>query len=133
MNDFWRLIVEQRCGLCIMLTNLQESGKIKCVQYWPEAGEPKKFGAITVRLVKEKVHSDYIVRTLRAEWPAGGLENGSAGGLGKKELENGELGGSRATLCSSEETKCHEVQQYHYLMWKVCSKNILFSSKTTTQ
>ncbi|MCL4126335.1 UNVERIFIED_CONTAM: hypothetical protein GTU68_009112, partial [Idotea baltica] len=57
VNDFWRMIVEQRSSLCIMLTNLEETGKVKCVKYWPEAGEPKTFGNITVRLVKEKLYA----------------------------------------------------------------------------
>ena len=60
VNDFWRMIVEQRSSLCIMLTNLEETGKVKCVKYWPEAGEPKTFGNITVRLVKEKPYAGNI-------------------------------------------------------------------------
>lgn len=88
VDDFWRMIVEQGCGVCVMLTNLEETGKIKCVKYWPEAGQPKTFGNITVYLVKEKAYSDFMVRTLRAEWGEG------------------------------EEQHTHEVRQYHYLLWK---------------
>ncbi|XP_045597074.1 tyrosine-protein phosphatase 69D isoform X2 [Procambarus clarkii] len=88
VDDFWRMIVEQGCGVCVMLTNLEETGKIKCVKYWPEAGQPKTFGNITVYLVKEKAYSDFMVRTLRAEWGEG------------------------------EDQHTHEVRQYHYLLWK---------------
>ncbi|XP_042222169.1 tyrosine-protein phosphatase 69D-like isoform X2 [Homarus americanus] len=88
VDDFWRMIIEQGCGVCVMLTNLEETGKIKCVKYWPEAGQPKTFGNITVYLVKEKAYSDFMVRTLRAEWGEG------------------------------EEQHTHEVRQYHYLLWK---------------
>ncbi|XP_042869505.1 tyrosine-protein phosphatase 69D-like isoform X2 [Penaeus japonicus] len=88
VDDFWRMIVEQRCGVCVMLTNLEETGKIKCVKYWPEAGQIKTFGNITVHLIKEKAYSDYMVRTLRAEW--------------------GE----------PDDPQTHEVLQYHYLLWK---------------
>jgi len=56
-NDFWTMIVEQGCGICVMLTNLEENGKTKCIKYWPEAGQPKTFGKFTVRLVKEKSYS----------------------------------------------------------------------------
>ncbi|XP_066940417.1 tyrosine-protein phosphatase 69D [Macrobrachium rosenbergii] len=88
VDDFWRMLVEQGCGVCVMLTNLEETGKIKCVKYWPEAGQPKTFGNITVHLVKEKAFSDYMVRTLRAEWGEG------------------------------DDSQSLEVQQYHYLLWK---------------
>ncbi|XP_071521092.1 tyrosine-protein phosphatase 69D [Panulirus ornatus] len=88
VDDFWRMIVEQGCGVCVMLTNLEETGKIKCVKYWPEAGQPKTFGNITIYLVKEKAYSDFMVRTLRAEWGEG------------------------------DEQHTHEVRQYHYLLWK---------------
>ncbi|KAK3883163.1 hypothetical protein Pcinc_012496 [Petrolisthes cinctipes] len=87
-DDFWRMIVEQGCGVVVMLTNLEETGKIKCVKYWPEAGQPKTFGNFTIYLVKERSYSDFMVRTLRAEWGEG------------------------------EEQQTLEVRQYHYLLWK---------------
>ncbi|XP_076044261.1 protein tyrosine phosphatase 69D isoform X2 [Oratosquilla oratoria] len=104
VNDFWRMIVEQGCGICVMLTNLEETGKIKCVKYWPEAGDPKTFGNITVHLVKEKAHADYMVRTLRAEW--GGAPHDSENDNAKEET------------AMTPPKHCHEVVQYHYLMWK---------------
>lgn len=57
VDDFWRMVVEQGCSICVMLTNLEENGKLKCIKYWPEAGHPKTFGHITVRLVKEKSYA----------------------------------------------------------------------------
>ena len=165
VNDFWRMIVEQRSSLCIMLTNLEETGKIKCVKYWPEAGEPKTFGNITVRLVKEKPFAgklsffnpslcikffyiqifvfllDYVVRTLRAEWTVSTstTSNGSSANSSSPEKNGAIKSGTDTTKSnnsvtnsnnsnynslsssgntSSEETKFHEVQQYHYLVWK---------------
>ncbi|XP_050718014.1 tyrosine-protein phosphatase 69D-like isoform X2 [Eriocheir sinensis] len=90
VDDFWRMIVEQGCGVVVMLTNLEETGKVKCVKYWPEAGQPKTFGNVTIYLVKEKAYSDFMVRTLRAEWGGG----------------------------EGEDLHTHEVCQYHYLLWK---------------
>ncbi|KAF2364656.1 PTP type protein phosphatase [Trinorchestia longiramus] len=127
VDDFWRMIVEQGCGICVMLTNLEENGKVKCVKYWPEAGQPKTFGNITVRLVKEKSYADYIVRTLRAEWMVQSVSSNVD--LSNKNIVGGE--GSTSTNTSNasntnhsssgslaEELKYHEVEQYHYLMWK---------------
>ena len=59
--DFWRMVVEQGCGICVMLTNLEENGKLKCVKYWPEAGQPQTFGKYTIRLVKEKCFAGWYL------------------------------------------------------------------------
>ncbi|XP_077867374.1 receptor-type tyrosine-protein phosphatase T-like [Saccoglossus kowalevskii] len=60
--DFWRMIVQENVTTILMATNLAESGKIKCVQYWPEKGS-MKYGSVSVTLEKTKAFPEYSLRT----------------------------------------------------------------------
>ncbi|XP_064604299.1 receptor-type tyrosine-protein phosphatase kappa-like [Liolophura sinensis] len=64
LNDFLRMIWEQKSGKVIMLTNLVETTKTKCSQYWPDEGS-ESFGLITVTLLDEENYADFTVRTLQ--------------------------------------------------------------------
>ena len=61
--DFWRMAYFEQSPLIVMLTNLKEEGKVKCIQYWPAQREEihKDF---TIRLLGEKVYPDLIRRDL---------------------------------------------------------------------
>lgn len=63
--DYWRMIWEQHLELILMLTNLEEYSKTKCAKYWPDKGETKNFGDITVEHIRERAYSDYVVRELK--------------------------------------------------------------------
>ncbi|XP_015176074.1 PREDICTED: tyrosine-protein phosphatase 69D [Polistes dominula] len=63
--DYWRMIWEQHLELILMLTNLEEYSKTKCAKYWPDKGETKNFGDITVEHIHERAYSDYVVRELK--------------------------------------------------------------------
>ncbi|XP_066594024.1 tyrosine-protein phosphatase 69D isoform X2 [Prorops nasuta] len=63
--DYWRMIWEQHLELILMLTNLEEYSKTKCAKYWPDKGETKNFGDITVEHNRESTYSDYVVRELK--------------------------------------------------------------------
>ncbi|XP_014611442.1 PREDICTED: tyrosine-protein phosphatase 69D isoform X2 [Polistes canadensis] len=63
--DYWRMIWEQHLELILMLTNLEEYSKTKCAKYWPDKGETKNFGDITVEHIQERAYSDYVVRELK--------------------------------------------------------------------
>ena len=43
-----------------MLTNLVEKGKIKCSQYWPEAGH-QEYGNVDVTIVNTINQTDFVV------------------------------------------------------------------------
>ncbi len=90
--DFWRMIYEQRVGIVVMLTNLEEYNRIKCAQYWPGAGDSTYEAGthvLTVRFCTETRYSDYIVRELQ-------------------------LTARRGDKDREERT----VLQFHYLQWK---------------
>lgn len=64
--DFWRLIWQNRCTRIVMLTNLFEGDRMKCLQYWPE-NEEMRFGPFLVRSEMQDVFEQYIVRRLVVE------------------------------------------------------------------
>ncbi|KAI6206588.1 hypothetical protein M3Y94_00929700 [Aphelenchoides besseyi] len=48
--DFWRMIVQERVELIIMLCDTVENGRPKCHQYWPrESGSIVEFDGIKIR------------------------------------------------------------------------------------
>ncbi|CAL1532181.1 unnamed protein product, partial [Lymnaea stagnalis] len=63
INDFVRLLWEQKVDKVVMLTNLIEEGQVKCERYWPEEGKAV-FGSIKVRLASTQVFADYTIRQL---------------------------------------------------------------------
>ena len=64
--DFWRLVWQERAPSIVMITNLEEGGKIKCQRYWPETGRCG-FGPFTVTLTDEQIFADYTIRKLEVQ------------------------------------------------------------------
>ncbi|XP_046473232.1 receptor-type tyrosine-protein phosphatase epsilon-like [Neodiprion pinetum] len=62
VNDFWRMIWQERVSVICMLTNVTEGEKVKCELYWPEIGTEKKYGDIKVSNKHHKVFADYTFR-----------------------------------------------------------------------
>ncbi|CAI8021857.1 Receptor-type tyrosine-protein phosphatase alpha [Geodia barretti] len=69
--DFWRLVWQERPPSIVMITKLEEGGKIKCQRYWPQTGRCN-FGPFEVTLTDEQIFADYTTRRLEAQ-----LEGGS--------------------------------------------------------
>ncbi|KAK3730664.1 hypothetical protein RRG08_016539, partial [Elysia crispata] len=63
LDDFMRMIWEQKVDRVVMLTNLFEEGKKKCSMYWPLDGE-KGFGEVSVKLLTTHVFAEYTIRNL---------------------------------------------------------------------
>ncbi|XP_065346468.1 receptor-type tyrosine-protein phosphatase gamma-like [Cloeon dipterum] len=64
VDDFWRMVWQEKVSLIVMLTNLTEDIKVKCEKYWPDADQEGKFGRLTVRNMREEINADYVSRDL---------------------------------------------------------------------
>ena len=64
--DFWRLVWQERPPSIVMITKLEEGGKIKCQRYWPQTGRCN-FGPFEVILTDEQIFADYTTRRLEAQ------------------------------------------------------------------
>lgn len=53
INDFWRMVWQERPSFIVMLCKVVENGKPKCAQYWPEnVGDSKQYGTVKVTNTK---------------------------------------------------------------------------------
>ncbi|XP_071483947.1 uncharacterized protein [Diadema antillarum] len=64
--DFWRMVWKENVHNIIMVTNLVEDGKGKCIQYWPEEGQTQAYGGISVTCHREEMSHQYVIRVLIA-------------------------------------------------------------------
>ncbi|XP_064407145.1 uncharacterized protein LOC135351979 isoform X2 [Halichondria panicea] len=66
INDFWRMIWENKLPTIVMVTKLVESSREKCARYWPSAtGEKMEVGPNIFILLKEiKLFTDYEIRIM---------------------------------------------------------------------
>ncbi|KAI8773338.1 receptor-type tyrosine-protein phosphatase alpha, partial [Biomphalaria glabrata] len=63
INDFIRMLWEQKVDVVVMLTDLVEGTKVKCEKYWPDT-DKIQFGYIKVKLGSTQVFADYTIRKL---------------------------------------------------------------------
>ncbi|XP_046475153.1 receptor-type tyrosine-protein phosphatase delta-like [Neodiprion pinetum] len=88
VNDFWRMIWQEKVYIICMLTNLIENGQTKCEEYWPPVGTKIRYGNVAVTTLSHDVFADYTFRALRVAcqkfkrrvmhlhytgWPADGI------------------------------------------------------------
>nr|XP_039259559.1 uncharacterized protein LOC120336018 [Styela clava] len=66
VNDFWRMVIEQKCTVIVMLTGLLERGKKKCEKYWPDVNRTASYKSIFVKTVNEEHVGSNIKRTFEA-------------------------------------------------------------------
>nr|KAG5710302.1 hypothetical protein BaRGS_009018 [Batillaria attramentaria] len=62
IKDLWRMVWKESAKTLIMLTNLTETGKKKCEQYWPDEG-CEEYGPISVQLLDTDELPDFTIRT----------------------------------------------------------------------
>uniref|UniRef100_A0A9J8C4K3 protein-tyrosine-phosphatase n=1 Tax=Cyprinus carpio carpio TaxID=630221 RepID=A0A9J8C4K3_CYPCA len=70
VNDFWKMVWQEKSRVIVMTTREVEKGRNKCVPYWPTTeGESKDVGRYVVTLLSEKDAADYKVR-IKSQKPA---------------------------------------------------------------
>lgn len=87
---FWRMVFEQNVAVIVMITNLDERGRVrehfpqerprqtidvfsislfpqrKCDMYWPkDVDSSQSYGFIEVTLEKEEIMANYTIRTMK--------------------------------------------------------------------
>ncbi|XP_071119356.1 uncharacterized protein [Haliotis cracherodii] len=66
VNDFWRMIWQLNTSKIVMLTNIVEEGRMKCVMYWPEhSAGAVQYGNMVIECTTEEVLAHYTIRTLK--------------------------------------------------------------------
>ncbi|KAM9293956.1 receptor-type tyrosine-protein phosphatase O [Gastrophryne carolinensis] len=64
-NDFWRMILQQKSQVIVMLTQCNEKRRIKCDHYWPFTSEAVSYGDIRVEMASEDEQRDWALRVFR--------------------------------------------------------------------
>uniref|UniRef100_A0A8C0KG60 protein-tyrosine-phosphatase n=1 Tax=Canis lupus dingo TaxID=286419 RepID=A0A8C0KG60_CANLU len=65
VDDFWRMIWEQKATVIVMVTRCEEGNRNKCAEYWPSMEEgTRAFGDVIVKITEHKRCPDYIIQKL---------------------------------------------------------------------
>ncbi|XP_072233557.1 receptor-type tyrosine-protein phosphatase O isoform X2 [Leuresthes tenuis] len=64
-NDFWKMVLQQKSPIVVMLTQCNERRRVKCDHYWPFTDEPVMYGEISVEMLSESESPEWIIRKFR--------------------------------------------------------------------
>ncbi|XP_004860179.1 receptor-type tyrosine-protein phosphatase C isoform X1 [Heterocephalus glaber] len=65
VDDFWRMIWEQKATVIVMVTRCEEGNRNKCAEYWPSMEEgTRTFGDVVVKINEHKRCPDYIIQKM---------------------------------------------------------------------
>ncbi|XP_061570376.1 receptor-type tyrosine-protein phosphatase O-like isoform X1 [Cololabis saira] len=68
-NDFWKMVLQQKSPIIVMLTQCSERRRVKCDHYWPFVDEPLMlYGEISVEKLSESESPEWIIRKFRLEY-----------------------------------------------------------------
>ncbi|GMR47394.1 hypothetical protein PMAYCL1PPCAC_17589, partial [Pristionchus mayeri] len=61
VNDFWKLVVQEKVGYIFMLCSIMELGKKKCEQYYPlDVDSSIKYGEVQVKLISTHTDNHFV-------------------------------------------------------------------------
>lgn len=64
-NDFWKMVLQQKSHIVVMLTQCNERRRVKCDHYWPFTEEPVAYGEVTVEMMSETDSPEWTIRNFR--------------------------------------------------------------------
>lgn len=64
-NDFWKMVMQQKSPIIVMLTQCNERRRVKCDHYWPFTDEPVMYGEISAEMLSENESPEWIIRKIR--------------------------------------------------------------------
>ncbi|XP_057180744.1 receptor-type tyrosine-protein phosphatase O isoform X1 [Triplophysa rosa] len=64
-NDFWKMVLQQKSRIIVMLTQCNERRRVKCDHYWPFTEEPVAYGEVTVEMMSETDSPEWTIRNFR--------------------------------------------------------------------
>ncbi|XP_061524179.1 receptor-type tyrosine-protein phosphatase O isoform X2 [Phycodurus eques] len=64
-NDFWKMVLQQKSPIVVMLTQCNERRRVKCDHYWPFSDEPVTYGEISVEMLSENESPEWTIRKFR--------------------------------------------------------------------
>ncbi|XP_054481011.1 receptor-type tyrosine-protein phosphatase O [Anoplopoma fimbria] len=64
-NDFWKMVLQEKSPIVVMLTQCNERRRVKCDHYWPFTDEPVMYGEISVEMLSEAESPEWTIRKFR--------------------------------------------------------------------
>lgn len=64
-NDFWKMVLQQKSPIIVMLTQCNERRRVKCDHYWPFTDEPVLYGEVSAEMLSETESPEWIIRKIR--------------------------------------------------------------------